>query len=81
MVKPERPERPDVEITASVRADELVFHEEPEVDVAHAAEPAGESASGSTRTNLPDRVRAGTVYRDVHVDFRVAAKLRERGPD
>ncbi|MEW2359743.1 hypothetical protein [Spirillospora sp. NPDC029432] len=76
MVKPERPERPDVEITATVRAEELVFHEVPDVDVTHRAEPEGESASGSTRTNLPDQVEPGTVYRDVHIDFRVAAKLR-----
>ncbi|MFI0357045.1 hypothetical protein [Actinomadura sp. 9N407] len=73
--KPERPERADVEITATARADELVFREAPEVDAAHRAEPEGESAAGSTRTNLPDQVRAGTTYRDVRIDFRVAAEL------
>ncbi|MFC5750677.1 hypothetical protein [Actinomadura rugatobispora] len=68
-------ERPDVEIGASVEAEELVFRREPWTRVEHWAEPAGESASGSDRVNLPGRVEARVVYRDVRVDFRVAAAL------
>ncbi|XVQ09325.1 hypothetical protein ACQP1W_43460 [Spirillospora sp. CA-255316] len=75
MGRSERPERPDVEIGASVEAEELVFHREPWTRVEHWAGPEGESASGSDRVNLPERVEARVTYRDVRVDYRVAAAL------
>ena len=77
MAKPERPRHPDVEIGARVEADELVFHRKPWTRVEHRAEPTGESASGSDRTNVPDRVETHIVYRDIRVDFRVAAALED----
>jgi hypothetical protein len=77
MARPEHPQQPDVEISATAEAAELRFGERPEVRVRHWAEPAGESASGSDRTNLPDQVEANVTYRDIRIDFRVAAKLRE----
>jgi hypothetical protein len=77
--RPEHPRDPDVEISASATARELRFRERPEVTVHAVAEPGGECASGSDRTNLPDQVAAGVTYRDIRIDFRVAAKLA--GPD
>jgi hypothetical protein len=75
MAKPQRPVAPDVEISAAVTAEELTFHRRPWTDVTHWAAPAGESASGSDRTNLPEKVDAHVRYRDIRVDFRVAAEL------
>jgi hypothetical protein len=37
--------------------------------------PAYDSASGSDRANLPERVEKDITYRDVRVDYRLAAKV------
>ncbi|WP_017589352.1 hypothetical protein [Nocardiopsis ganjiahuensis] len=66
----------DVEVSASVSADELTFREAAEVSSHTWAEPAGEGTSGSERTGLPRPVRPGEVYTDVHVDYRLASRLR-----
>ncbi|MFY7067362.1 hypothetical protein ACOQFV_16025 [Nocardiopsis changdeensis] len=68
---------PDVEITAGVRADELTFHEVPEVVSRTRTEPDGEGTAGSDRSGVPYGVRTGTVYRDVRVDYRLAARLTD----
>ncbi|MGP4097482.1 hypothetical protein [Nonomuraea sp. KM90] len=75
MARPEHPRDPDVEISASATARELRFRTPPEVTVRAEAEPAGECAWGGDRTNLPERVEAGVTYRDIRIDFRVAARL------
>lgn len=74
MTRPDRPESPDVEITASAEAQELRFEERPDVTVEPVTHPTGESSSGSTRTNLPDEVTPHVTYRNVTIDFRVAAR-------
>jgi hypothetical protein len=80
--KPGRPAQPDISFTAEVNAGELRFHEEPETRVEFTGTPGHESASGSDRHNLPPRVRASATYRDVRVDYRLAAKVRcEPGDD
>ena len=61
---------PDVEIAATVRADELRFECKPEV-VVRGAEPV------TVRENLPDEVEPGVTYRDVAVSWRVAARLSD----
>jgi hypothetical protein len=61
---------PDVEIAATVRADELRFECKPEV-VVRGAEAV------STRENLPDEVEPGVTYRDVAVSWRVAVRLSD----
>lgn len=66
----------DVEIRASVSAEELVFHEEPEVRTHVRGTPERESLSVRERDGLPWRVRAGEVYRNVHVDYRLAGAVR-----
>jgi hypothetical protein len=45
------------------------------------ATPQIETASGSQRKNLPDEVEPGVTYRDVHVRWGAAAKLRLPHPD
>ncbi|TYB68778.1 hypothetical protein FXF51_09670 [Nonomuraea sp. PA05] len=77
MPRPEHPTDPDVEISASVTARELRFHARPEVSVHAEAGPGGECAWGSDRTNLPDQVEPDVTYRDIRIDFRVAAALAD----
>ncbi|GAA1668118.1 hypothetical protein GCM10009733_077060 [Nonomuraea maheshkhaliensis] len=77
MPVPERPEVPDVEIRASVKARELRFRARPEVRTHAETEPSGEHASGSDRTNLPAQVAAGVTYHDIQLDFRIAARLTD----
>jgi hypothetical protein len=73
--RPGRPRAADIELTASIEADELRFDEPPETEVRFFGEPGHESASGSDRTNLPDKVEAGVRYRNVRVDYRLAGRL------
>ncbi|PRX70456.1 hypothetical protein B0I32_101544 [Nonomuraea fuscirosea] len=81
MPMPERPDVPDVEIRASVKARELRFQARPEVSTHTEAEPGGEHASGSDRKNLPAQVTAGVTYHDIQLDFRLAARLTAPPPD
>ncbi len=74
--RPERPRQPDIEFTASMKADELRFDEVPDTDVRFFGEPDHESASGSDRENLPEKVEPGVTYRDVKVDYRLATRVR-----
>jgi hypothetical protein len=68
---------PDVEMTVSLRADELRFGCKPEVKVvAHADSPAT-AESQSERENLPDELEPGVTYRDLAVRWRVAARLND----
>ena len=70
-------QQPDVEITATVRAQELRFECAPRVSVrVHANSPAS-AGSVSERENLPDEVEPGIVYRDVEVAWRVWARLAD----
>ena len=71
---------PDIEITATVRADEMRFDCKPKVDIsAHADSPAS-AESFSARTNLPDEVEPGVTYRDVAVHWRLSARLDDLEP-
>ena len=70
-----RPHSADIEFLASVQANQLRFDEQPETEVRFFGEPGHESASGSDRTNLPERVEPGVTYRDVGVDYRLASRL------
>jgi hypothetical protein len=73
--RPSRPHSADIEFTASLEADELRFDESPETDVRFFGQPGHESASGSDRTNLPEKVEPGVTYRNVRVDYRLANRL------
>lgn len=65
----------DAEINASVSADELTFHEVPEVRSRTWGAPSHAGTSGSERTGLPRPVRSGEVYKDIHVDYRLASRI------
>lgn len=73
--RPSTPANADISFTAEVRARELRFHDAPQTRVEFSGSPGHESASGSDRRNLPQRVRPAVTYRDVQVDYRLAAKL------
>jgi hypothetical protein len=75
MGKPQHPREADVEIEASARADELTARDAPETESTCEAEPRGEGGVGSDRTNLPDRLSAGSTYRDIQIDYRLACRL------
>ncbi|MGI5327098.1 hypothetical protein [Actinomadura nitritigenes] len=78
MPEPER--KPDVEIGASVHADELVFRETPDVDERAGADPEGESGTSTERRNLPRPAKPNVTYRDVRVSHRLSARLTGAGP-
>jgi hypothetical protein len=82
--RPDRPETADITFTATVSAEQVRFDEVPETSVTFTAAPQRESASGSDRVNLPERVKAAVTYRDVQVDYRLASRLvyrPEAGPE
>jgi len=74
--RPHKPEQPDIEFTASVKARELRFDEVPETEVHPPAH--------TERENLPEKVRpehAGTTFRDVSIKVRIADELTLNEPD
>jgi hypothetical protein len=74
--RPHKPERPDIEFTASVKARELRFDEVPDTEVHPPAH--------TERVNLPEKVRpehAGTTFRDVSIKVRIANELTVNEPD
>lgn len=73
--RPEAPEHPDIEFTASVRGREMRFDEVPETEVRFWGHPERASVSGTERKNLPEEVRQGVTYRDFSVRLRIAAEL------
>ena len=79
--RPDRPENPDIEFTADVKAKELRFEEVPETEVRFTGHPERESASGTDRENLPDEVEPGVTYRDPKVRLRIASALARDDPE
>jgi hypothetical protein len=73
---PGRPDNADITVTARVRARRLRFTEVPQTSTKFTGTPGHESASGSDRANLPERVERGVTYHDVWVDYWLAAALR-----
>lgn len=68
--RPHKPENPDIEFTASVKAEKLRFDEVPDTEVHPPAQ--------TERENLPEEVRqehAGITFRDVSVKVRIANEL------
>jgi len=66
---------PDVEMSFSVRAEELRFDRKPYVDVVAFADSPAAAELQSERENLPDEIEPGTTYRNVAVRWRAAAWL------
>jgi hypothetical protein len=71
----ERPVSADIIFTAEVRAEQLRFGEVPQTRTEFTGVPACQSASGSDRANLPEHVEKDVTYRDVRVDYWLAAKV------
>ncbi|MEU8124679.1 hypothetical protein AB0C21_38715 [Spirillospora sp. NPDC049024] len=61
--------------TARVKADELRFEAVPDVSVEFTEGSSDESTSGSVRTNLPDKAKKQTTYRNIQIDYAIAAEL------
>ncbi len=76
---PGRPEKPDIEFTADVKARELRFEEVPQTEVRFPGYPERESVCGTERENLPEEVEPGVTYRDPRVRLRIATALAEDG--
>ena len=72
---PRRHDNADITITARVRARWLRFAEVPQTKTEFTGTPGHESASGSNRANLPERVEKDITYRQVRVDYWLAATL------
>src|SRR5688572_27555 len=66
---------PDVEMSFSVRAEELRFECEPHVDVVACADSPATAELQSERENLPDEIEPGATYRNVALRWRAAAWL------
>ena len=79
--RPDKPENPDIEFTANVKAKELRFEEVPETEVRFTGEPGHESASGTDRENLPDEVEPGVTHREPKVRLRIASALARDDPE
>jgi hypothetical protein len=74
--RPHKPDNPDIEFTAAVKAEELRFDEVPETEVHPPAQ--------TERENLPEKVRqehAGITFRDVSIKVRIANELTVSEPD
>jgi hypothetical protein len=78
---PSRRRTAEIVFMARVTAGELRFLTAPDEAVEFTGETGDESASGSVRTNLPDEVAVNTTYRDIQVDYAIAAKLADEPPD
>lgn len=70
---------PDIDFTATVKAEEMRFREVPDTDVRLSGSPDHDGESGSERMNLADEVEPGVTYRNVRVDYRLANRLIDRG--
>lgn len=75
--KPSEIRAPDIELSASARADEIVFEEVPETGVEFTGEAIAESRSGSNRENLPEKLEPGEVWRNIRIDWGAAAWVEE----
>jgi hypothetical protein len=72
----DKPDNPDIEFTANVKARELRFDEVPDTEVHPPAQ--------TERENLPEKVQpvhAGITFRDVSVEVRIANELTDSEPD
>lgn len=72
---------PEVEIGASASADEVTFHQVPEVRTTFGED--GESTVEGSRENLPQGVEPGTSHRRVRAHYRAVSRVdpRQAPPD
>ena len=65
----------DIDFSASVKARELHFEEEPQTEVRFWGHPERNSVSVNERKNLPEKVRQGVTYHNISVRSRIASEL------
>jgi hypothetical protein len=65
----DRPENPDIELTADVKTRELRFEEVPETEVRPPAQ--------TERENLPEEVEPDVTYRNPGIRLRIASALAD----
>ena len=66
---------PDIDFSASVKARELRFEEEPQTEVRFWGHPERNSVSANERENLPKEVRQGVTYQNISVRSRIVSEL------
>jgi pyruvate/2-oxoglutarate dehydrogenase complex dihydrolipoamide acyltransferase (E2) component len=66
---------PDIGFSASARARELRFEEEPQTKVSFWGHPERNSVSVNERENLPEEVRQGVGYHNISVRSRITSEL------
>jgi hypothetical protein len=66
---------PDIEIVAHVRADELRFDAEPEVEIRYPGSGKRDSRQVTTRKNIDKPITPGKTYRRVFVATRISTRL------
>lgn len=71
----DRPQNPDIELAAEVKARKLRFSRVPEPEVRFYGHPERESVWGTERENLPRSVEPHVTYRDSRVRLRIATGL------
>ena len=76
-----KPRNPDIAIEASVEMRELRFEKVPDPEVNFRGNTRRNSVWTSRRTNLPDEVEEGAVYRDAGIRLRIATEVVERPTD
>ncbi len=67
--------RPDVEMAAAIRADELRFACTPDVSINVWTDSPASIVHESERENLPDEIEPGVTYRSIAARWRVGARL------
>ena len=67
------PDTADISITATVRAREVRFDATPQVRVEFSGQPERLTEDTTVRTNLPDKVQPGVVYRDIEVRLKIVS--------
>jgi pyruvate/2-oxoglutarate dehydrogenase complex dihydrolipoamide acyltransferase (E2) component len=66
---------PDIDFSASVKARELRFEEEPQTEARFRGHPERNSVSVNERKNLPEKVRQCVTYHNISVRSRIASEL------
>jgi hypothetical protein len=72
-----KPRNSDIALDASVQMRELRFEKVPDPEVRFRGNTGRNSVWMSRRTNLPDEVEEGVVYRDAGIRLRIATEIVE----
>ena len=68
-------QHPDIAVNAKVRMRELHFTQVPDPEVNFRGNTRRNSVWTSRRTNLPEEVQEGVVYRDAAIRLRIATEI------